>query len=145
MKIREVSTTRPYLRVNLRNVYFDAADNAIRMDNIDRPLLIENNRVMYSGESGIEISLQNVNVPPAVVEVDIWNNKILGNDEDDIQFVDHPVETQDNRCFVIVGNLLANNIKAGIGLMPDANSHNPSTITVPPTGTAVVLAPVPTS
>ena len=109
--------------INRNNVYFSAANNAIRLDNSDRALLIENNRIMYSGETGIEISLQNTIVPPAVVEINIWNNIILGNREDGIQFVDFPQEPHDtNRRFVIAGNLLANNAKAGIGLMPNANT-----------------------
>jgi hypothetical protein len=93
------------------------------MDNIDRPLLIESNRILYSGDDGIEISLQNTVVPAALIEVDIWNNMILGNREDGIQFVDHPGEPQNtNRRFVIAGNLIANSRKAGIGLMSNANT-----------------------
>ena len=108
---------------NRGNIYFNAADNAIRLDNIDRPLLIENNRILYSGDDGIEISLQNAAVPPTLIEIDIWNNMILGNREDGIQFVDHPTDPQDtNRRFVIAGNLIANSKKAGIGLMPNANT-----------------------
>ena len=108
---------------NRSNVYFLATGNAIRVDNLDRPLLIENNRIMYSGETGIEISLQNTTTPPAMVEIDIWNNMILGNSEDGIQLVDHAGDPQNtNRRFVIAGNLIANNVRAGIGLMPDANT-----------------------
>ena len=108
---------------NRGNIYFGAADNAIRLDNMDRPVLIENNRILYSGDDGIEISLQNTVVPPASIEIDIWNNMILGNREDGIQFIDHPGDPQDtNRRFVIAGNLIANSKKAGIGLMPNANT-----------------------
>jgi hypothetical protein len=108
---------------NRNNVYFHAGGNAIRMDNTDRPILIENNRIMYSGESGIEISLQNIDIPPAVIEIQILNNMILGNKEDGIQLVDHAGEPQDtNRRFLITGNLIANNNKAGIGLMGNANT-----------------------
>lgn len=108
---------------NRSNVYFNASDNAIRLDNVDRPILIENNRILYSGDDGIEISLQNTTVPPALIEIDIWNNMILGNREDGIQFVDHAGDPQDtNRRFVIAGNLIANSRKAGIGLMPNANT-----------------------
>lgn len=109
--------------VNRGNVYFNARDNAIRLDHIDRPLLIENNRILYSANSGIEISLQSTSAPPALIEVNLWNNMILGNGEDGIQFVDHPDAPQDtNRRFVIAGNLIANNKQAGIGLMPNANT-----------------------
>lgn len=109
--------------VNRGNVYFNARDNAIRLDHTDRPLLIENNRILYSANSGIEISLQSTSAPPALIEVNMWNNMILGNGEDGIQFVDHPGAPQDtNRRFVIAGNLFANNKQAAIGLMPNANT-----------------------
>jgi hypothetical protein len=108
---------------NRNNVYFNASGNAIRLDNTDRPILIENNRIMYSGESGIEISLQNIDIPPALIEIQIWNNMILGNKEDGIQLIDHVGDPQDtNRRFVITGNLIANNNRAGIGLMGNANT-----------------------
>jgi hypothetical protein len=108
---------------NRNNVYFKSSDDAIHMDNQDRPLLIENNRILYAGDDGIEVNLQDKPSPPAVVEINIWNNMILGNREDGIQFVDYPDDPQDtNRRFVIVGNLIANSQKAGIGLMPNANT-----------------------
>lgn len=108
---------------NRNNVYFHASGNAIRMDNTDKPILIENNHIMYSGESGIEISLQNIDIPPAVIEIQILNNMILGNKEDGIQLVDHAGEPQDtNRRFLITSNLIANSNKAGIGLMGNANT-----------------------
>jgi hypothetical protein len=109
--------------INRNNVYFKSGDDAIHVDNISRPLLIEYNRVMYSGDDGIEISLQNTSIPPALIEVYIGNNMIIGNREDGIQFIDYtndPLDT--NRRFVIAGNLIANSGKAGIGLMPSANS-----------------------
>lgn len=108
---------------NRSNIYFNANDNAIRLDYTDRTVWIENNRIMYSRNAGIEISLQNASVPPAPLDVNILNNMILGSGEDGIQFVDHAGEPQDtNRRFIIAGNLIANNKKAGIGLMPNANT-----------------------
>jgi hypothetical protein len=108
---------------NRNNVYFKSSDDAIHMDNQDRPLLIENNRIMYAGDDGIEVNLQAKPSPPAVVEINIWNNMILGSREDAIQFIDFPEDPQDtNRRFVIVGNLIANSQRAGIGLMPNANT-----------------------
>jgi hypothetical protein len=109
--------------INRNNVYFKSNDDAIHLDDVNRPLLIENNRILYSGDDGIEISLQNTSIPPALVEVDIFNNVIIGSREDGIQFIDYtndPLDT--NRRFVIAGNLIANSAKAGIGLMPSANS-----------------------
>lgn len=109
--------------INRNNIYFSATDNAIRMDHTDKPLLIENNRILYSGRDGIEISLQNITAPPSAVEVNIWNNMIIGNGDDGVQLIDHTGDPQDtNRRFVIAGNLIANNKKAGVGLMPNANT-----------------------
>jgi len=109
--------------INRSNVYFNASDDAIHVDDINRPLLIEYNRILYAGDDGIEISLQNTSIPPALIEVDIWNNMIIGSREDGIQFIDYTNDPQDaNRRFVIAGNLIANSAKAGIGLMPSANT-----------------------
>ena len=108
---------------NRNNVYFKAGDDAIHLDAIDRPLLIENNRILYAADDGIEVNLQEKPSPPAPVEIDIWNNMIIGNREDGIQFIDYPGDPQDtNRRFVLVGNLIANSQKAGIGLMPNGNT-----------------------
>src|SRR5258708_6649176 len=108
---------------NRNNVYFGASENAISIEPTDRPLLLENNRIMYSGKDGIDINLQNASALPAVVEVDIWNNMIIGNGDDGIKLINHNGDPQDtNRRFVIAGNLIANSKKAGLGLMPNSNS-----------------------
>jgi len=109
--------------INRNNVYFNSTDDAIHVDDISRPLLIEYNRILYAGDDGIEIGLQNTSIPPALIEVAIGNNMIIGSREDGIQFIDYTNDPQDpNRRFVIVGNLIANSAKAGIGLMPSANT-----------------------
>jgi hypothetical protein len=109
--------------INRNNVYFKSTNDAIHLDNMDRPLLIENNRILYSGDDGIEVNLQDKPSPSGPVDINIWNNMIIGNREDGIQFIDFPDNPQDtNRRFVIVGNLIANNLKAGIGLMPNVNA-----------------------
>jgi hypothetical protein len=78
---------------------------------------------MYAGDDGIEANLQSKPYPPGPLEVNIWNNMIVGSREDGIQIVDFPGDPQDtNRRFVITGNLIANSAKAGIGLMPNANT-----------------------
>jgi hypothetical protein len=108
---------------NRNNLYFKPGDDAIHLDNTDRPLLIENNRIMYATDDGIEISLQDKPSPPAPVDVNIWNNMIIGSKSDGIQLIDFPGDPQNtNRRIVIVGNLIANNQKAGLGLMPNANT-----------------------
>ena len=130
--------------INRNNVYFKSNDDAIHLDDVNRPLLIENNRILYAGDDGIEISLQNTSIPRALIEVDIWNNMIIGSREDGIQFIDYtndPLDT--NRRFVIAGNLIANSAKAGIGLMPSANAAPPPSATLPPGVTPA--SPVPSS
>ena len=108
---------------NRNNLYFKAGDDAIQLDNTDRPLLIENNRILYATDDGIEINLQDKPSPPALVDVNIWNNMIIGSREDGIQLIDFPGEPQNtNRRFVILGNLIANSQKAGIGLMANTNT-----------------------
>src|SRR3990172_9305436 len=83
------------------------------------PLTIENNRIMYSGDDGIEIRLQDTSAPVQSIEVTIRNNKIVGAIEDGIQFIDSSQPLDSNRRFVITGNLIANCRFAGIGLMPN--------------------------
>jgi hypothetical protein len=108
---------------NRNNVYFKPADDAIHLDALDRPLLIENNRILYAGDDGIEANLHDMPSPPGPMDINIWNNMIIGSREDGIQLVDFPNDPQDtNRRFVIVGNLIANSAKAGIGVMANANT-----------------------
>lgn len=108
---------------NRNNIYFQPSDDAIHMDSTAVPLLIENNRIMYAGDDGIEVNLQSKPYPPGAVEVNIWNNMIIGSREDGIQIVDFSEDPQDtNRRIIVVGNLIANSAKAGIGLMPNANT-----------------------
>lgn len=102
---------------NRNNLYFKPGDDAIQLDHTDRPLLIENNRILYATDDGIEINLQDKPSPPALVDVNIWNNMIIGSRSDGIQLVDFPGEPQNtNRRIVLVGNLIANSQKAGLGL-----------------------------
>ena len=108
---------------NRNNIYFKAGDDAIQLDNTDRPLLIENNRILYATDDGIEVNLQDKPSPPALVDINIWNNMIIGSKEDGIQLIDFPGDPQNtNRRLVIVGNLIANSLKAGIGLMANTNT-----------------------
>lgn len=107
---------------NHNNIYFKAGDDAIHLEGTDRPLLIENNRILYSGDDGIEVHLSDKPSPPGPMEINIWNNMIIGSREDGIQLIDYPDDPQDtNRRLVIVGNLIANNFKAGLGLTANAN------------------------
>ena len=110
--------------INRHNVYFNAGDDALDLDNTKRSLLIEGNRMMYSLDDGIEIRLQSTSAPAQPITITIRNNEFVGSGEDGIQFIDYiglPEDT--NRRFVISGNLIANSVKAGIGLMPNAISN----------------------
>ena len=105
------------------NVFLKSGDVAIHLDRTNRPLLIENNRILYAGADAIEINLEETAVPPSSTEVDIWNNMLIGSAEDGIQFIDQPGNPEDTvRRFVISGNLIANNKRAGIGLVPDGKT-----------------------
>jgi hypothetical protein len=109
--------------INRHNVYFNSGDDPIDLDNMTRPLLIEHNRMMYSGNDGIEIRLQDTSAPTQPITITIRNNVIVGSAADGIQIIDYPGQPADtNRRFVIAGNLIANSGNAGIGLMPDART-----------------------
>lgn len=108
---------------NHDNVLFKAGANAIHLDQVDRPLSIQNDRILYSGEDAIEINLQETGVTPAPIEVDITDNMLIGNTEDGVQFVSEPSNPLDaNRRFVIWRNVISNNTRAGIGFMPDGKA-----------------------
>jgi hypothetical protein len=101
------------------NVFFSSSDDAIDLDDLNRPTLIENNRMMYSGDDGIEIRLQDSSAPIETVTATIRHNEIIGCDEDGIQIIDYSQPLDTNRRFVITQNLIANCRFAGIGLMPN--------------------------
>ena len=105
--------------INRHNVYFAAGDDAIDMDDMNRSLTIENNRMMYSADDGIEIRLQDTAAPIQPITITIQNNEIIGCNEDGIQVIDYSQPLDSNRRFVISGNLIANCHKAGVGLMPN--------------------------
>ena len=102
------------------NIFFEARDDALDLDNQISPLLIEHNRLLYSRQDGIEIRLQDFSAPPQLIDITIRHNQIIGSGQDGIQFIDYPGDPQDtNRRFHIHNNLFANNEMVGIGLMPD--------------------------
>ena len=108
--------------INRGNIYFHALDDAIHVENASRPLLIENNRILYSGDDGIEVGLQTTPSSSTPTGVDLWNNMIIGSQQDGIQIIDYDPNPQPaDRRFVIVGNLIANNLRAGLGLIPNTS------------------------
>lgn len=102
------------------NLFFAANDDALDLDNQTKPLVIEDNRILYSDQDGIEIRLQDGSAPDQLIDITIRNNEIIGSGQDGIQFIDYPNSSLDtNRRFYIHNNLFANNQMAGIGLMPN--------------------------
>lgn len=109
--------------VNRGNVYFGGRQTAIHLAPPSRPLLVENNRILYSGADGLEVDLGATAEPGALIEIQIWNNMIIGSAQDGIKFLDPGTDAQDqNRRFSISGNLIANSGQAGIGMVPSGNS-----------------------
>ncbi|HMD81737.1 MAG TPA: hypothetical protein VKE92_10545, partial [Anaerolineales bacterium] len=49
--------------INHHNVYFAAGDDALDLDDMNLPLTVEDNRMMYSGDDGIEVRLQDTSAP----------------------------------------------------------------------------------
>jgi len=110
--------------ITRHNLFFAAFDDALDLDNQVNPLLIEHNRLLYSNQDGIEIRLQDSSAPPQLIDITIRHNEIIGSGEDGIQFIDYTGDPQDsNRRFFIHNNLFANNLMAGIGLMPDEQTN----------------------
>ncbi len=110
--------------VNRDNVYFNSANDAIHIDDMRVPLLIQNNRFLYAGDDSIEVDLQAASSPPPLVEIDIWDNMLIGSSQDGIKFVDYASGAQDaNRRIMVAGNLIANNRRAGIGFMHSGNTN----------------------
>ena len=64
------------------NVFFNSGDDCIDLDDLNRPLTIENNRMMYCGDDGIEIRLQDTSAPAQPITITIRDNEIIGSDEE---------------------------------------------------------------
>lgn len=106
--------------ITRHNLFFAAKDDALDLDHQTKPLIIEDNRILYSDQDGIEIRLQNDSTPAQLIDITIRNNEIIGSGQDGIQFIDYLDSSQDtNRRFYIHNNLIANNRMAGIGLLPN--------------------------
>ena len=102
------------------NVFYSSLDDGIDLDDLDHPILIENNRMMYNGDDGIEIRLNDDSAPIEPVTAIIQNNQIIGCQEDGIQIIDYGQNIDSNRRIIVKGNLIANCSDAGIGMMPNA-------------------------
>ncbi|HET8562436.1 MAG TPA: choice-of-anchor Q domain-containing protein, partial [Candidatus Binatia bacterium] len=104
------------------NVFFDSGDDAIDLDNMNRSLLIEHNRMLYSRDDGIEVRLQDATAPVQPITITFRNNEIIGCSEDGIQFIDYGQTVDTQRIYFITGNVIANSVFSGIGLMGNASS-----------------------
>jgi len=104
--------------INRGNIYIQSMDDAIHVENASRPLLIENNRILYAGDDGIEIGFQLTPASAVTTGIDIWNNMIIGSHQDGVQIIDYGAALEGvERRVVLVGNLIANNQRAGLGMV----------------------------
>jgi VCBS repeat-containing protein len=99
------------------NVFYASVGDAIDLYDMRRPLIIEINRIMYSGDDGIEIRLRDTELFEPIT-ITIRNNEIIGCDSDGIHFIDYDQPLDSKLRFVVTGNVIANCGKAGIGLVP---------------------------
>lgn len=103
----------------LNNVFVRSADDAIDLDHLVDDLRIIGNRIVRSGDDGIEIRLHDDAIPETA-EIMVRNNEITGSGEDGIQLIDYFEKT--NRRIIVRGNLIRNTAMAAIGLMSDGNT-----------------------
>ncbi|MGE5072073.1 MAG: right-handed parallel beta-helix repeat-containing protein, partial [Anaerolineae bacterium] len=107
---------------NRNNVYFASVGDSLRVEQMSQPLVIENNRFLYSGDDAIELGLPGIAMT-APLEVDILNNVLAGSTQDGIKLVDYATNPRDyERRVIIAGNLFASNHRAGIGIVSSADA-----------------------
>ncbi len=106
--------------VSRGNVFEGSRDDAIDIDHPRADLLIEGNRILNSGDDGIEIRL-NDDTLAEVVDIVIRGNEIAGSREDGIQLIDYFQDTP--RRITIERNLIRNARMAAIGLMDNGESR----------------------
>ena len=81
--------------------------------------VIEGNRIVDNGDDGIEFRLHDYT--GATLCVLIRDNQIIGNQEDGIQLIDYPSDS--DRLIRIERNLIADSAMAGVGFMDSADSN----------------------
>ncbi|MCZ7573200.1 MAG: right-handed parallel beta-helix repeat-containing protein [Ardenticatenaceae bacterium] len=99
------------------NVFENNRDDGIDLDG-PTEAIIEDNVIRNNGNDGIEIRLHRYSGP--TLNIIIRNNLIVGNDEDGIQLIDYPDES--DRVFLIERNLIQDNAMAGLGLTDNDHS-----------------------
>ena len=109
--------------LNRNNLYFNSTNDALHVDDVSAPLLIESNRFFYAGDDAIELDFPAAaSLPP--VEVDVFDNQIVGSSQDGLKLVDYGAGPADARRRVIVaGNLIAGNRRAGLGFVRSGNTN----------------------
>jgi DNA-binding beta-propeller fold protein YncE len=99
------------------NLFENDKDDAIDM-NGPTEVTIEDNTIRNNGDDGIEIRLHAYSGP--TLNIIIRRNIIVASDEDGIQLIDYPDES--DRIFVIERNLIQESAKVGLGLMDNGET-----------------------
>jgi hypothetical protein len=99
------------------NLFANNSDDGIDLDG-PTAVGITNNIIRDNGDDGVEIRLDEHNGP--MLNIDICENLISGNQEDGIQLIDYP--DLSDRIFQIQRNVLINNAMAAIGFMAGGNT-----------------------
>ncbi len=126
--------------VTRNNVFSEAGDDALDLDDQTQSLVIEGNRLLSSDQDGIEIRLQDNSAPPNQIDIIIRENEIRGSGEDGIQFIDYSQSLDTNRRFTIEGNLFVDNRMAAIGLMANQNTNEACLAGGPDSGADIIEA-----
>ena len=106
--------------VALNNVIASSGDDGIDIDHAVRNVRLERNRVLRSGDDGVEIRLHD-DVLPDRVEILVVESEIIGSREDGIQLIDYYDDT--NRRIVVRGNLIRDTAMAALGMMDHAETN----------------------
>ncbi len=109
--------------INRTNVYFNSGNDAVHVDNVSVPLLLENNRFLDAGDDAIELDFPAGNSLPTV-EVDILDNLLIGSSQDGLKLVDDGSRAPASSLRVVAAyNLIADNQRAGIGFVHSGNTN----------------------
>ena len=99
------------------NVFANNSDDGIDLDG-STAVTITNNVIQDNGDDGIEIRLHEHS--GSVLNIDICENMISGNQEDGVQLIDYPDLSA--RVFQIERNFFIANAMAAIGFMAEGNT-----------------------
>ncbi len=100
--------------VSLNNLFVESGDDAIDLDHLVEDVRVVRNRIVDSGDDGIEIRLHDDRIAETA-QLLIRSTQITGSDEDGLQIIDYDTDT--NRRIVVRRSLIQGSAMAGIGLM----------------------------